>query len=162
MPKNKLDQHLDQLNSLVQRNRYLFIIQPIFRKQSNDPKKTVFSVCPSAEEIYLNSKFPDQKPYIAFGEIWKSDILYSYSYKLVIPFFKFYYCFDAPGSSDYIKDFQFRYEIHPEITFYNKDHLHVLEKILPHYPTHKIDFEEFFEIINREFVKSNSIDFDYS
>jgi hypothetical protein len=164
MPQTKLEDYRNRINSLGQKNKNLFVLTPVFLKKPLDVKKTIFSLYSSSGEIYLKSNFSDKKPYIAFNETWKDDVRYSYSYRLVIPFFSFIYAFDQSGSDTRSSNFEFRYETHPDKTTQNPYpdyHLHVLDNLLPHYPTHKIEFEDFFEIITREFVTSNNLDFVY-
>ena len=165
MRKNSIDEYRGKINSLIEKNKNLFISQPVILMRALNKKKGIFSLYSSSEQIYLRSNFSshDSTPYIEFNETWQSNDRYEYSYRLTIPFFKFVYAFDGPTSKSYMKNFEFRYELHPEKT--PKDittHLHVLENVLPHYPTHAIDFEEFFGIIYREFINENSIDFQYA
>ncbi len=164
MLKSKLDNYTNRINSLVEKNKNLFILRPVFQKKPLDKGRTIFSLYSTSRQIYLKSRFPDKRPYIEFDEKWKGDTRYSYSYRLVIPFFNFVYAFDESASDTRYKNFEFRYEIHPdkaETNPYPEHHLHVLDNLVPHYPTHDIEFQEFFEIIKREFVASNILDFSY-
>ena len=120
-------------------------------------------IYPTARQIYLKSKFSHINPYIEFFEKWKDDTLFEYSYRFVTPFLNFVYAFDGNSSQTRLNNFQFRYEIHPERSYYNKSHLHFFDnnEWSPHYPTHDIRFPDFFEIIKREFIKSNKVEFSY-
>lgn len=162
MRKNNIDDYKNKINSLIEENKNIFILRPIILKKALNKNKGIFSLYSNNEQIYLNSNFRDDMPYIEFNETWQSDNRLSYSYKLSIPFLKFVYAFNGSKSKTHIKNFEFRYEFHPEKSPKEiATHLHVLEK-MPHYPTHTIDFEEFFGIIYREFIKTDIIDFNYA
>jgi hypothetical protein len=71
------------------------------------------------------------------------------------------YACKGGGEKTYDKNFEFRYELHGDILDHQpKHHLHVFDNVPPKYPTHKIDFEEFFNVIKRDFINNyNIVDF---
>ena len=148
-------------SKITQKILNLFFLNEKEKFYVNELAKKIIQINSSERLIYLKSKFKVVSPYIEFWEIWKNDNRYKYSYRFVVPFFNFVYAFDGVNSKCRLNNFQFRYEIHPESTF-PENHMHFFDSNWnPHYPTHDIKFPEFFEIITREFVDSNQIDFDY-
>jgi len=161
MLKNKTDQYRKQLNKIGESYKNIFAKQPIFLHRVSDKDTNVVEIYCTDKQIYLKSEFGHTSPYIEFREIWRYDNPAEYSYRFVIPFFNFVYAIDEKHSPTRLNNFQFRYEVHPAMD-YNKSHLHFFDSgWSPHYPTHDIQFPEFFEIIKREFVDSGKIKFCY-
>ena len=160
MPKNKIKQYQHQLNQLVVCHKKVFVSQPIFL-YSVDKYTNIGGIHPNSKQIYLKSQSGQENPYIEFKETWKDDTLLEYSYRFVAPSFNFVYALNGKSSPTRLNNFQFRYEIHPERK-YKSPHVHFFDSgWSPHYPTHDIQFPEFFEIIKREFIDSDEIKFNY-
>lgn len=142
-----------RINSILENYPSLFYQKPILLIKKNRISKTedISEICPSTKQIYLHTEQEHpEPPYIEVFERWLGDEKIEYRYCLCIPFLK---CKLTHDSIEKEENYEFRYENHGE-KHKLKDHLHVVWSD-PHFHSPKMEFEDFFKIVEREFIRQN-------
>lgn len=154
-----LKRHVHEINKILLDNKKYFHegFPTVVRSKKNpfNQKQKEYEV---SCKLYLKSRNKEIIPCIEIYEKWIDDNMIDYKYRLDVPFVDFLYACKGVNEKVYDKSFEFRYELHGSLPDHQpKHHLHVLDNVPPRYPTHKIEFEDFFDVIEREFINNNGL-----
>lgn len=146
----------ERINSILGKYSNIFVQQPVClaKREVVSIEKDVFSITSTPKRIYIKNPVDttgSEPPYIEIFERWKQEDKLEYKYMLCIPSLK---CGVSIGSKEIIEEYTFRYEKHPDGHRYG-NHLHVIWSN-PHFHSSKIDFEDFFRIIENEFISGGA------
>ena len=157
-----LKRHVDYINKILSSNQSYLCkgVSSVVRFKENQFKKGMYEI--KHEALFLKSEDKIITPCIKIYETWIDDKMVGYTYRFEIPYFE--YCFACMGCDKKVqyKTFEFRYESHYDMPDHEpKDHLHILDNVPPRYHTHRIEFENFINIIKRDFIKDDKVSFEY-
>lgn len=143
----------DRLNSFIVGKKRCFVTHPSFHVKTISKKEGVYRLEANYDPVLFKEDFFGTRAFFSMYEIWKDGKRQKYQYRFALPEWKFVIT-DLGTGANIVRNYEFRYEHHPETKNHQDPHMHVLQKVPPVFPSKRIHFEHFFHIVEVELKKS--------